>query len=56
MKYESAKTPMGNVGVSYESQAAADAQAAAMDAGNNRNCTDCTRCSDCTDCLEVHCK
>ena len=41
MRYESAKTPMGNVGVSYHSQLLADAQAATMDAGNNRNCYDC---------------
>lgn len=55
MRYESTKTPMCNVGVSYESQAAADAQAAAMDAGNNRNCTgcvDCTDCSYCTGCVD----
>ena len=55
MRYESAKTPMGNVGVSCESQAAADAQAAAMDAGNNRDCTgcsDCSCCSCCSDCSD----
>lgn len=53
MKYESAKTPRGNVGVSYRSQAEADAQAAAMDVGGNRycyNCFGCSRCSRCSGC------
>ena len=50
MKYKSAPTPMGNVGVSYENQEAADAQAAAMDVGNNRGCFGCSCCSDCSCC------
>ena len=50
MKYKSAKTPKGNMGVSFKSQEAADAQAAEMDAGGNRNCSDCSGCSGCTGC------
>ena len=50
MKYESAKTEKGNVGVSYESQEAADLQAAAMD---KNGCSGCYRCSGCSDCY--HC-
>ena len=46
MRYESAKTEKGNVGVSYDSQEAADLQAAAMD---KNGCSGCTDCSDCTD-------
>ena len=50
MIYESAKTPRGNIGVSYESQAAADLQAAAMDKNDCSGCHGCTDCHDCTDC------
>ena len=53
MRYESAKTPRGNIGVSYDSQEAADAQAAEMDRNNCtdcHDCTGCTRCHGCTDC------
>ena len=42
MRYESAKTEKGNVGVSYDSQEAADLQAVAMDENGCRYCTDCT--------------
>jgi len=50
MLYKSAKTEKGNVGISYESQSLADAQAREMDAGNNVNCYDCSNCSDCFNC------
>ena len=50
MRYESAKTEKGNVGVSYDSQEAADLQAAAMDENGCRYCTDCTGCHYCTGC------
>ena len=40
MKYESAKTPRGNIGVSYKSQAAADLQAVQMDENGCHDCTD----------------
>ena len=50
MRYESAKTPRGNIGVSYDSQEAADLQAAAMDKNGCSGCTDCSGCSGCTDC------
>ena len=53
MKYESAKTEKGNVGVSYESQEAADLQAEQMDENGNTNCyscSDCYRCSGCSHC------
>ena len=50
MKYESAKTEKGNVGVSYESQEAADLQAAAMDKNGCSGCSDCTGCTDCSGC------
>ena len=65
MRYESAKTAKGNVGVSYASQEAADLQAAAMDKNGCsgcsdcsgcrycrycHGCTDCSGCSGCTDC------
>ena len=50
MRYESAKTPRGNIGVSYESQAAADLQAKQMDDNGNTNCINCTGCNDCNDC------
>ena len=53
MRYESAKTEKGNVGVSYDSQEAADLQAVAMDENGNTNCYNCrycTRCHGCTDC------
>ena len=43
MRYESTKTEKGNVGVSYDSQEAADLQAAAMD---KNGCTDCSGCTD----------
>ena len=52
MKYKSAPTPMGNVGVSDENQEAADAQAAAMDVGNNRGCVGCSYCSYCSGCSD----
>ena len=47
MRYESAKTEKGNVGVSYDSQEAADLQAAAMDKNGCSGCTGCSVCSDC---------
>ena len=50
MRYESAKTEKGNVGVSYDSQEAADLQAAAMDKNGCTGCRYCTGCRDCTDC------
>ena len=50
MRYESAKTASGNVGVSYESQEAANAQAASMDANDNKNCVGCSHCSNCSYC------
>ena len=54
MMYESKKTERGNVGVSYESQEAADKQARTMDENNCTGCigcTDCRRCTGCTDCM-----
>ena len=50
MRYESAKTEKGNVGVSYDSQEAADLQAAAMDKNGCSGCSDCSRCHGCSDC------
>ena len=50
VKYESAKTAMGNVGISYVSQAKADAQAVEMDEGGNRGCYNCTNRSNCINC------
>ena len=50
MKYESAKTEKGNVGVSYESQEAADLQAEQMDENGNTNCSNCSDCSGCSGC------
>ena len=50
MRYESAKTEKGNVGVSYDSQEAADLQAAAMDKNGCSDCSDCSGCSGCSDC------
>ena len=50
MRYESAKTPRGNIGVSYDSQEAADLQAVEMDENGCRYCTGCRRCTDCTGC------
>lgn len=52
MKYESAKTEKGNVGVSYESQTAADLQAKQMDENGNTNCYNCSDCSDCSYCSD----
>ena len=52
MRYESAKTEKGNVGVSYDSQEAADLQAAAMDKNGCRDCTGCTDCRYCTGCTD----
>ena len=49
MRYESTKTEKGNVGVSYESQTAADMQAKQMDENGNINCSGCSGCSGCTD-------
>ena len=54
MRYESAKTEKGNVGVSYESQEAADLQAAAMDKNGCYRCSGCSGCTDCTDCTRCH--
>ena len=51
MIYESVKTSKGNIGVSYASQEAADAQAAAMDASNCSNCRYCRYCSNCSNCI-----
>ena len=53
MRYESAKTPRGNIGVSYESQAAADLQAVQMDENGCHGCTSCTDCTGCTDCTNT---
>ena len=56
MRYESQKTPQGNVGVSYTSQTLADAQAVAMDASycqDCSNCSDCAHCQDCSNCSGV---
>ena len=53
MRYESAKTPRGNIGVSYDSQEAADLQAVAMDENGCTGCTDCTGCHDCTGCTNT---
>ena len=50
MRYESAKTEKGNVGVSYESQEAADLQAEQMDENGNTNCSNCSDCSGCSRC------
>ena len=50
MRYESAKTPRGNIGVSYESQAAADMQATEMDENGCTGCRDCRECTDCINC------
>jgi len=52
MKYESARTEKGNVGVSFESQEAADNQALQMDANGNSNCYNCSDCSDCSRCSD----
>ena len=55
MSFKSEKTPMGNIGFSYESQELADAQAAQMDANENKNCfncSGCSRCSGCSDCSD----
>ena len=55
MRYESAKTPRGNIGVSYDSQEAADLQAEVMDkngCSGCSGCTDCSRCTDCSDCSD----
>ena len=54
MRYESAKTSSGNIGMSYTSQAEADANAAAMDAGNNFNCYNCSDCSGCSRCYNCY--
>ena len=54
MRYESAKTEKGNVGVSYDSQEAADLQAAAMDENGCHDCTGCRYCTDCTGCTGCH--
>ena len=48
MRYESAKTDRHNVGVSCESQAAADAQARQMDLNFCSYCSDCSDCSRCS--------
>ena len=50
MRYESKKTKRGNVGISYSSQAEADAQAANMEKAGCSYCIDCRGCSDCSDC------
>ena len=44
MRYESTKTEKGNVGVSYDSQEAADLQAEVMDKNGCHGCTDCHGC------------
>ena len=53
MRYESQKTERGNVGISYESQEAADLQAASMDANDCTGCTDCTDCTGCRYCTNT---
>ena len=50
MRYESKKTKRGNVGISYSSQAEADAQAANMEKAGCSYCIDCRGCSDCSGC------
>ena len=54
MRYESAKTPRGNIGVSYDSQEAADLQAVEMDENGCIRCHGCTDCHDCQDCHDCH--
>ena len=54
MRYESKKTQRGNVGVSYESQEAADLQASQMDANNCYNCYNCRNCHNCSDCSDCY--
>ena len=54
MRYESAKTPRGNIGVSYDSQEAADLQAEQMDENGNTNCYGCSGCSGCRYCRYCH--
>ncbi len=45
MRFESAQTARGNIGVSYVSQEKANEQAQEMDANN---CVYCSGCSDCS--------
>ena len=52
MRYESQKTPKGNIGVSYSSQDAADKQSAEMDYNNCSGCSGCSRCSVCSGCSD----
>ena len=54
MKYESAKTEKGNIGVSYDSQEAADLQAAAMDENGCHGCHGCHDCHGCHGCHDCH--
>ncbi len=53
MRYESTKTEKGNIGVSYDSQEAADLQAVAMDENGCHDCTGCHDCHDCTGCTNT---
>jgi len=48
MRYESVITKNGNVGVSYNSQSAAEAQAVKMEVNG------CSRCSGCSDCYSCY--
>ncbi len=50
IRYESAKTERGNIGVSYSSQEDAYAQAREMDERNCSGCTNCTNCAYCSGC------
>ena len=50
MLYQSKVTPKGNSSYSYNSQAEADAHAAALDAANCSDCSGCSGCSGCSDC------
>ena len=54
MRYESTKTEKGNVGVSYDSQEAADLQAVEMDENGCHDCHGCTGCHDCHGCTGCH--
>ena len=54
MRYESKKTQRGNVGVSYESQEAADNQSWQMDANGCYNCSDCSDCYNCYNCSDCY--
>ena len=52
--FESAKTSKGNIGISVESQEAADIQARYMDANGCRDCRNCRNCRNCRDCRDCY--